>query len=156
MIDINITIHCPDLVTAAGALTAALSSRPTTPLPKPPVPPQEAPQPPVAQTPAPAPTAQPAPTVTHQMTTGDPLPENVVQITSAAPAPAAPVAPTTAPSYTAADIARAGAMLIQANPGIQPQLQTLLQQFGVRAAMDLKPDQLSNFANALRGLGAKL
>ena len=71
-------------------------------------------------------------------------------------APAQAAAPTAGPSYTAADIARAGAMLIQANPGIQPQLQALLGQFGVQAAMDLKPEQLGNFANALRGMGAKL
>ena len=154
MIDINITVRCPDLVQAAGTLAAALGGSRA---------PQEAPQPPVVQIPTPTPTAQPAPAETHQVTTGDPLPENVVQITTTTPElppeltqSRAPVAPTAAPSYTSADIARAGAMLIQSNPGIQPQLAALLQQFGVRAAMDLKPEQLGNFANALRGLGAKL
>lgn len=134
MIDINITVRCPDLVEAAGTLAAALGRAPQATL----VQPQVAPQPQAAQTPPPANVVpmpqQPAPT----------------------PPPAAPVAPTTAPSYTPQDIARAGAMLIQANPGIQAQLQALLQQFGVQAALDLKPDQLGPFANALRGLGAKL
>lgn len=157
MIDIRINVHCPDLVTAAGLLAGARTA---------PVPPQEAPKPSPTPTPAPAPQTPPAPHVTHPLTTGDQLPENVVQITTTHPVAELPTsmtqahtpaqAPTTGPSYTAADIARAGAMLIQANPGIQPQLQALLGQFGVQAAMDLKPEQLGNFANALRGMGAKL
>ena len=155
MIDIRINVHCPDLVTAAGLLAGARSA---------PVPPQEAPKP--SPTPAPAPAPQTAAVAPPAPQTAPVTPQpqgNVVQITTTTP-PAAELptsmtqaqAPTAGPSYTAADIARAGAMLIQANPGIQPQLQALLGQFGVQAAMDLKPEQLGNFANALRGMGAKL
>ena len=151
MIDIRINVSCPDLVTAAGLLAGARGA---------PVPPQEAPKPSPITAPIPAPTpapqAPPAANVAPQTAPVTPPPQpqpqgNVVPMT------APPVqAPTAGPSYTAADIARAGAALIQANPGIQPQLQALLQQFGVQAAMDLKPEQLGTFANALRGMGAKL
>lgn len=89
--------------------------------------PAQAPAAPVAQT-APAPAAAPAPVV----------------------------APTTAPSYTGQDLAMAGAQLLRDNPGVQPQLMGLLTQFGVRAATELKQDQLSAFAAAMRQLGAKL
>ena len=149
MIDIRINVHCPDLVTAAGLLAGARSA---------PVPPQEAPKPSPAPTPAPAPQTPPPANVAPQTAPVTPQPQAQAQGT-VAPTPQAPAqaaAPTAGPSYTAADIARAGAMLIQANPGIQPQLQALLGQFGVQAAMDLKPEQLGNFANALRGMGAKL
>ena len=149
MIDIRINVHCPDLVTAAGLLAGARSA---------PVPPQEAPKPSPAPTPAPAPQTPPPANVAPQTAPVTPQPQAQAQ-GAVAPTPQAPAqaaAPTAGPSYTAADIARAGAMLIQANPGIQPQLQALLGQFGVQAAMDLKPEQLGNFANALRGMGAKL
>ena len=151
MIDIRINVHCPDLVTAAGLLAGARG---------PSVPPQEAPKPSPAPTPAPAPQTPPPANVAPQTAPVTPQPQPQAQAQgNVVPMPQAlaqAAAPTAGPSYTAADIARAGAMLIQANPGIQPQLQALLGQFGVQAAMDLKPEQLGNFANALRGMGAKL
>lgn len=160
MIDIRVTIRCPEILQAAETITAALGgSRAAV----------EAPQPAVVQTPTPAPTAQPMPAVTHQVTTGDPLPENVVQITTTTPptaelppeltqahAPIAPVAPAAAPTVTAAQVARAGAMLYQTNEAARPQLAALLQQYGVKAAMDVPQDKLAGFADALRALGAKL
>ena len=159
MIDIRVTIRCPEILQAAEAIAAALGgSRAAV----------EAPQPTVVQTPTPAPTAQPMPAVTHQVTTGDPLPENVVQITTATPAaelppeltqahaPIAPVAPAAAPTVTAARVARAGAMLYQTCADARPQLAALLQQYGVKAAMDVPQDKLAEFADALRALGAQL
>lgn len=73
----------------------------------------------------------------------------------AMPAPTAPaVAPTTAPTYTMDQIAKAGAELAQA--GKMPQLMALLQQHGVQAVTQLRPEQYGEFATALRGLGAQL
>ena len=73
----------------------------------------------------------------------------------AMPAPTAPaVAPTAAPAYTTEQIAKAGAELAQA--GKMPQLMALLQQHGVQAVTQLRPEQYGEFATALRGLGAQL
>lgn len=73
----------------------------------------------------------------------------------AMPAPTAPaVAPTAAPAYTTEQIAKAGAELAQA--GKMPQLMALLQQYGVQAVTQLRPEQYGEFATALRGLGAQL
>ena len=73
----------------------------------------------------------------------------------AMPAPVAPAAaPTAAPAYTTEQIAKAGAELAQA--GKMPQLMALLQQYGVQAVTQLRPDQYGEFATALRGLGAQL
>lgn len=72
------------------------------------------------------------------------------------PAPAVPLAPTAAPSITLEQIARAGADLLTANPTIMPQLNALLQRYGVQSAQQLRPDQLGGFATDLRGLGAKI
>lgn len=85
-----------------------------------------------------APAATPAPTAPPAM-----------------PAPSAPTAaPTTAPVYTVDQIAKAGAELAQA--GKMPQLMALLQQYGVQAVTQLRPEQYGEFATALRGLGAQL
>lgn len=51
-------------------------------------------------------------------------------------------------------IAKAGAELAQA--GKMPQLMALLQQHGVQAVTQLRPEQYGEFATALRGLGAQL
>ena len=73
----------------------------------------------------------------------------------AMPAPTAPAAaPTAAPAYTTEQIAKAGADLVQA--GKMPQLMALLQQYGVQAVTQLRPEQYGEFATALRGLGAQL
>lgn len=70
---------------------------------------------------------------------------------AAAPAPV-PLAET--PAYTIEDISKAGAGLAQA--GRVNDLVALLAQFGVRACMELKPEQYGAFATALRGLGATI
>ena len=115
-----------------------------------------------AATPAPAsatPAATPAPVSSSPAAPVMPAPTAPVSTAPAAPpampAPTAPaVAPTTAPTYTMDQIAKAGAELAQA--GKMPQLMALLQQYGVQAVTQLRPEQYGEFATALRGLGAQL
>lgn len=68
-------------------------------------------------------------------------------------APAAPV-PTTQVSYKPDDLARAAMSLMDS--GRQPDLISLLGQFGVVSIPDLRPEQYGAFATALRGLGAQI
>lgn len=68
------------------------------------------------------------------------------------PAPGVPLAQP--PKYTVDQIMAAGATLMDA--GKATELLNLLHSFGVRAVMDLKPEQLGAFATALRELGAKI
>lgn len=136
MFEINVTIRCPDLVTAAALLVkravpaaataqASVISPEISSAPTPPAPPAVT---------APATAALAAPT-----------------------APAAPIVPLAqAPQFTLEQISRAGADLITKNPGILPQVNALLNQFGVRTLDKLKPDQMGSFATALRGLGANI
>lgn len=78
-------------------------------------------------------------------------------IPEAVEAPAAPVVPLSqGPTYTLAQIAKAGADLISQNPGLMPQVNALLAQYGVQAVTDVKPEHYGAFATALRGLGAKI
>ena len=72
-------------------------------------------------------------------------------------APAAPVqatVPTTSVTYTPDDLARAAFALMDS--GRQQELIGLLQQFGVNAIPELKPEQFGAFATALRGMGAQI
>ena len=69
-----------------------------------------------------------------------------------APAPA----PAPAPTITRAQIAKAGADLITAHREKLPELNGLLQQFGVRSATDLTDSQIDEFAAAMRQMGAAL
>lgn len=93
-----------------------------------------APVAPVAAVPPPAPTPTAAPAVT-----------------------AAPTVPlSTAPTYSMAQIAKAGADLISQNPGLLPQVNALLSQYGVQAVTEVKPEDYGAFATALRGMGAKI
>lgn len=78
-----------------------------------------------------------------------------------APTPVAPtVAPavplSTIPTYSMAQIAKAGADLISQNPGMLPQVNALLSQYGVQAVTEVKPEDYGAFATALRGMGAKI
>ena len=56
--------------------------------------------------------------------------------------------------YTMADLAEAGASLI--NTGKQSALKTLLQSYGVKALPALPKDRYGDFAEGLRALGAKI
>ncbi len=110
-----------------------------------------------AATPAPAsatPAATPAPVSSSPAAPVMPAP-TAPATSPAMPAPTAPAAaPTAAPAYTTEQIAKAGADLVQA--GKMPQLMALLQQYGVQAVTQLRPEQYGEFATALRGLGAQL
>ena len=89
--------------------------------------------------------------------TEEPDQQTPVQKMPTAPvAPAAPAAPvpTTQVSYKPDDLARAAMSLMDS--GRQPDLISLLGQFGVVSIPDLRPEQYGAFATALRGLGAQI
>lgn len=85
-------------------------------------------------------------------------PQTVVPTTPVQPvasvAPIQPVVPTTSVTYTPDDLARAAFALMDS--GRQQELIGLLQQFGVNAIPELKPEQFGAFATALRGMGAQI
>ena len=142
MFEIRVTVACPDLLAAAKLL--ARNSIPEA---------VGAPAAPVVETttapmPVPAPTPVSVPAV----------PATSTPVNTANPAPAAaPVVPLSqGPTYTLAQIAKAGADLISQNPGIMPQVNALLAQYGVQAVTDVKPEHYGAFATALRGLGAQI
>lgn len=74
--------------------------------------------------------------------------------TAAPVAPTQPAVPTSSVTYTPDDLARAAFALMDS--GRQRELIGLLQQFGVNAIPELKPDQFGAFATALRGMGAQI
>ena len=61
-----------------------------------------------------------------------------------------------APTYSMAQIAKAGADLISQNPGLLPQVNAVLAQYGVQAVTEVKPENYGAFATALRGMGARI
>ena len=139
MFEIRVTIACPDLLAAAKLL--ARNSIPEA---------VEAPAAPAVETTtAPMPVPAPAPVS---------VPATSTPVNTANPAPAAAsVVPLSqGPTYTLAQIAKAGADLISQNPGLMPQVNALLAQYGVQAVTDVKPEHYGAFATALRGLGAKI
>ena len=147
MFEIRVTIACPDLLAAAKLL--ARNSIPEA---------VEAPAAPAVETttapmpvPAPAPVSVPAPAPVSVPATSTP-----VNTANPAPAAASVVPLSQGPTYTLAQIAKAGADLISQNPGLMPQVNALLAQYGVQAVTDVKPEHYGAFATALRGLGAKI
>lgn len=132
MLEINVTIRCPELVEAAALLAKAAAS---------------------VATPNPAPASAPV-TITAPTAVTAPAVAAAPVAPTAPPLPAAPLAQP--PQFTLEQISRAGAELITKNPGILPQVNALLGQFGVQTLDKLQPDQMGPFATALRGLGAKL
>ena len=145
MLEIKVTVNCPELAELADAVRGRCA----------------APGAPAALTPpsvAPAaPTAPVAPAVPAL------TPTTSAPVTSAAPvaAPADPVAapaptavPTAAPSYTSEQLAKVGADLVQA--GKMPQLLALLSQFGAQSVTQLPPEKYGPFALALRNLGGNI
>lgn len=163
MIEIRITVDCPDLVNAATTLANALAGvKPaaapaatnvsgTAPVAQygsaAPVATQT-PTPPVSQT-APAPVAQVNPTQTGYPS----MPTNYYP-SNTAPVTAAPVAQ--APAFTLEQVSKAGADLITAQPAKMQDLMALLQQYGVQTIQALPADKLGAFATALRGMGAQI
>lgn len=65
-----------------------------------------------------------------------------------------PVVPTTATSYSIDDLSRAAVALMDA--GKQPELLSLLQEFGVEAIPQLPKERYGAFATALREKGAQI
>jgi len=149
MFEINVTIHCPDLVAAAQLLAKCTgTAAPAAPAPvvAPPAPAAQATAPVQLQHPATNPTVTAAPTIPSTISHSEP---------AAATAPnSVPLAQ--APTFTLAEISKAGADLISANPGLLPKVNELLAQYGIQTLDKLKPDQFGAFATALRGLGAKI
>lgn len=104
------------------------------------------------------PTQPAAPVAPVQATAPVVPPQTAVPTTPVQPvasvAPVQPVVPTTSVTYTPDDLARAAFALMDS--GRQQELIGLLQQFGVNAIPELKPEQFGAFATALRGMGAQI
>ena len=145
--EFTIHIKFPDLLMAATALATALNSAGRDPAAASAMP--QAPVPHVNPTPTPA---VPAPQ------TPPAAPQPAIPTVPSAPAPTPnPVVPgTEPPKYSIDDIARAGAELAQQGPDKITALTGLLQQFGLQAVTQLRPDQMGPFVLALRGLGARI
>lgn len=140
MIEINVTVKCPDLILATTALAKLLR-------------PSEVANPTPAQA-APA-LAASTPTTAAPTPAPKPVQMTAVPTASVVPAPAPAAAPiSAAPTYTIDQITKAGADLVQA--GKMPQLYGLMQQFQISAATDLRPEQYGAFATALREMGAQI
>ena len=105
-----------------------------------------------------APVQPAAPVAPAQPTAPVVPPQTAVPTTPVQPvasvAPVQPVVPTTSVTYTPDDLARAAFALMDS--GRQQELIGLLQQFGVNAIPELKPEQFGTFATALRGMGAQI
>ena len=142
-ININVQgeIRIPDLALLAQAIAGKAATAPT-----------ETVKPVVhVQVPvAPAPASAPTPAIPS------PAPTSAVPSPASAPAAPAPVIPTSTPTYSIDDIARAGAALAQQGPDKISALTGLLQQFGLQAVTQLRPEQMGPFVTALRGLGAQI
>lgn len=104
------------------------------------------------------PAAPVAPVAPAQPTAPVVPPQTAVPITPAQSvtpvAPTQATVPTTSVTYTPDDLARAAFALMDS--GRQQELIGLLQQFGVNAIPELKPEQFGAFATALRGMGAQI
>lgn len=156
LMNIALTINAdtPEELTAAVKGMAS-QYQPCTPVSSPVVP---------MQSPTPAPVVTPANTMPQFVPSGSVVPAHApIQMPPAGqmapeppmtptPSPAVPLAAT--PTYSLDQIAKAGAELAQA--GKMNELLALLQQFGIQAVTQLKPEQIGPFATALRGLGAQL
>lgn len=113
--------------------------------------------------PAPAPVATMATMpAAAEPTTATPVPPAPVPAPAATPVPAATEAPapavplSQAPTYTKAQVASAGAALIQADPSKRDSLVALLKRYGAPSVADLPEEHLGAFATKLRALGADI
>lgn len=108
-------------------------------------------QQPVAPIPAPAPVANPIPAVQPPLTVAPTAaaPQNVPPVTTVAPATEQPQPR----QYTMQDIAKVGAALL--DKGMMPQLSAILNEMGVMAIPQLRPEQYPVVAEKLIALGGK-
>ena len=152
-INVQGEIRLPDIALLAQAMMGQPAAPAPTPIPAPaPAPAPMPPQPPVNPTPAPQTAPIPYPTTA---TTASPM--TAPAPAPSAPAPSSPVVPgTEPPKFSIDDIARAGAERAQQGPDKITALTGLLQQFGLQAVTQLRPDQMGPFVLALRGLGARI
>lgn len=107
--------------------------------------------------PAVAPAAPAVPVQSAPVPPVVPVPTQMPVAQSVPVAPTVPIqtpVPTTTATYTPDDLARAAFTLMDS--GRQQELIGLLQQFGVNAIPELKPEQYGAFATALRGMGAQI
>ena len=138
MLEIKITVSCPDLVLAATALAKCLCPNNAV----------DAPASTVAQT---APVAQPVAPVMPVAPTAPTAPPAPASAPAAPPVPLAP-----APQYSLDQIARAGADLVTREPAKAAAAQQLLASFGVQTVSELPKERFGEFVTALRGLGASI
>lgn len=138
----------PPLTPASEAPVAPVVQQPVAPIPAPVA---QAPvvQQPVA--PAPAPVANPIPAVQPPLTVAPTAaaPQNVPPVTTVAPATEQPQPR----QYTMQDIAKVGAALL--DKGMMPQLSAILNEMGVMAIPQLRPEQYPVVAEKLIALGGK-
>lgn len=138
----------PPLTPASEAPVAPVAQQPVAPIPAPVA---QAPvvQQPVA--PAPAPVANPIPAVQPPLTVAPTAaaPQNVPPVTTVAPATEQPQSR----QYTMQDIAKVGAALL--DKGMMPQLSAILNEMGVMAIPQLRPEQYPVVAEKLIALGGK-
>lgn len=138
----------PPLTPASEIPVAPVAQQPMAPIPAPVA---QAPvvQQPVA--PAPASMANPIPAVQPPLTVAPTAaaPQNVPPVTTVAPATEQPQPR----QYTMQDIAKVGAALL--DKGMMPQLSAILNEMGVMAIPQLRPEQYPVVAEKLIALGGK-
>lgn len=138
----------PPLTPASEAPVAPVAHQPVAPIPAPVA---QAPvvQQPVA--PAPAPVANPIPAVQQSVTAAPvtSVSQTVPPVTTGSPAIEQPHPR----QYTMQDIAKVGAALL--DKGMMPQLSAILNEMGVMAIPQLRPEQYPVVAEKLIALGGK-
>ena len=138
----------PPLTPASEAPVAPVAQQPVAPIPAPVA------QAPVAQqpvAPAPAPVANPIPAVQQSVTAAPvtSVSQAVPPVTTGSPATEQPQPR----QYTMQDIAKVGAALL--DKGMMPQLSAILNEMGVMAIPQLRPEQYPVVAEKLIALGGK-
>lgn len=146
--DAPATAPVEPLTPASGAPVAPVAQQPVAPIPAPVA------QAPVAQqpvAPAPAPVANPIPAVQQSVTAAPvtSVSQTVPPVTTGSPATEQPQPR----QYTMQDIAKVGAALL--DKGMMPQLSAILNEMGVMAIPQLRPEQYPVVAEKLIALGGK-
>lgn len=138
----------PPLTPASEAPVAPVAQQPVAPIPAPVA------QAPVVQqsvAPAPAPVANPIPAVQQSVTAAPvtSVSQTVPPVTTGSPVTEQPQPR----QYTMQDIAKVGAALL--DKGMMPQLSAILNEMGVMAIPQLRPEQYPVVAEKLIALGGK-
>lgn len=146
----------PPLTPASEAPVAPVAQQPVAPIPAPvaqaPVVQQPvAPAPAPVANPIPAPVANPIPAVRQSVTAAPvtSVSQTVPPVTTGSPATEQPQPR----QYTMQDIAKVGAALL--DKGMMPQLSAILNEMGVMAIPQLRPEQYPVVAEKLIALGGK-